>query len=295
MMLPILLLSLAGEATVTLQVPSLHVPGKPFEAAIQLVAPADGASVEGWRLTPAGFQVDGKALAEPGKEPALTLAANEKKTIKIDLGSALPTTGSFQVSWGALAAKKVNVLLPAPAGLNFMADSSTPTADLTKYWVLLRTNRGDVLAEFWPDVAPNHVRNFLDLSYTGFYDNLTFHRVIPGFMIQGGDPDGNGMGGGPRRLKAEFSDRPHLRGVLSMARSQDPNSASSQFFIMHQASPHLNGGYSAFGQVVSGMDAVDRIVNTPRGQADRPKEPQVILHAYVVQAPADPAPFKEGK
>jgi peptidyl-prolyl cis-trans isomerase B (cyclophilin B) len=176
-----------------------------------------------------------------------------------------------------------------------MDEKAMPAAELSKYWVLLGTSRGDILVEFWPDVAPGHVRNFLDLSYTGFYNGLTFHRVIPGFMIQGGDPDGNGTGGGPRRLKAEFNQKKHVRGVLSMARSNDPNSASSQFFVMHQDSEHLDGQYSAFGIVVSGMDAVDKIVNAPRGAGDRPNVPQVINTAVVVKAPADPASFKTQK
>jgi peptidyl-prolyl cis-trans isomerase B (cyclophilin B) len=150
--------------------------------------------------------------------------------------------------------------------------------------VILRTVRGDITVKFWPDVAPNHVRNFLDLSYTGFYKGTTFHRVIPGFMIQGGDPTGTGTGSGPRQLQSEFqAQKKHLRGVLSMARSSDPNSASCQFFIMHAAAPSLDNQYSAFGEVVTGMDAVDKIVNTPRGGNDKPKEPQTILEALVVR------------
>jgi len=288
-----LLLALAGDAKVTLQAPTLHVAGKPYEVTLLLEAGSEPSTVAGWRLTRAGFTLNGEPLAEKGQEPAVELAPGARSTTTLDLSAALPAEGEFKLAWGTLE-RTVKVLEPAPAGLDFESEESVPTEALTKYWALLRTNRGDILAAFWPDVAPNHVRNFLDLCYTGFYDGLTFHRVIPGFMIQGGDPDGNGTGGGPRRLKAEFSDRKHVRGVLSMARSQDPDSASSQFFVMHQTSPHLDGAYSAFGKVVSGMDAVDRIVNTPRGRADRPNEPQVIEHAYVVLAPADPAAFKQG-
>ncbi|HEX6883170.1 MAG TPA: peptidylprolyl isomerase [Planctomycetota bacterium] len=173
-----------------------------------------------------------------------------------------------------------------------MDEAALPAAELAKYWVLLTTNRGDLLAEFWPDVAPNHVRNFLDLSHTGFYDGTTFHRVIPGFMIQGGDPDGSGSGNGPRILKAEFNAKKHVPGVLSAARTPDPNSASCQFFVMHANAPHLDGQYSGFGQLVTGLDVVDRIVKTPRGQGDRPHEPQIIERAVVVKAPADPAAWK---
>ena len=131
--------------------------------------------------------------------------------------------------------------------------------------------------ELNPEAAPETVKNFESLTRAGFYDGLTFHRVIPGFMIQGGDPLGNGMGGAEKKIKGEFSanghDNPikHLRGVISMARSFDPNSASSQFFIMHADAPHLDGNYAAFGKVISGMDAVDEIASIPTDYNDRPK------------------------
>ena len=158
-----------------------------------------------------------------------------------------------------------------------------PLADLAQYRVVLETNQGTMEAEMWPDVAPNHVRNFLDLAYTGFYDGKTFHRVIPGFMIQGGDPTGTGTGNGPRRLKAEFNAKKHEKGVLSMARSSDPNSASCQFFIMHERSPHLDGQYSAFGKVTSGVEVVDKIAKTKTRPGDKPVEPQTIVKARVVK------------
>lgn len=131
--------------------------------------------------------------------------------------------------------------------------------------------------ELYPDVAPVTVANFEKLVREGFYDGLTFHRVIPGFMIQGGDPLGNGMGGAPDHIKGEFRSNgfdnklKHTRGVISMARSMDKNSASSQFFIMHADAPHLDGEYAAFGKVVSGMDAVDEIASIPTDWSDRPK------------------------
>jgi peptidyl-prolyl cis-trans isomerase B (cyclophilin B) len=295
-----LFLLLAGEAKVTVEAPSINVKGEPFKVRLAVEAPADGASLEGWQLTPAAFSVDGKPLAEHGSEPAVTLAAGEKKAVEVDLTSKLAAAGDFELAWGSLPPVKVRALEPAPKTLKFMDEASVPTADLTKYWALLRTNRGDILVEFWPDVAPNHVRNFLDLAATGFYDGLTFHRVMPGFMIQGGDPDGNGGGNGPRRLKAEFNAKKHVRGVLSMARSQDPNSASSQFFIMHAEAPSLDNKYSGFGKVVSGMDAVDRIVSAPGtpipgAGGTRPSTPQVIEKAIVVKVPADPAPYHQSK
>ncbi|MBI5364517.1 MAG: peptidylprolyl isomerase [Planctomycetes bacterium] len=150
----------------------------------------------------------------------------------------------------------------------------------------MQTNRGDLEMEFWPETAPNHVRNFLDLCYTGFYNGLGFHRVIPGFMIQGGDPTGTGSGNGPRSLKAEFSKDPkykHVAGVLSMARSANPDSASCQFFVMHATSPHLDGQYSAFGKLTSGLDVIEKIVNTPRGGQDKPNTPQTIVKATVIK------------
>jgi len=298
-----LLLAFAGDAKVTVELPGYHVAGQSFPVRIQVVAPGDGATVEGWRLTPAGFTLDGKPLADKGAAAALALGGGEKKTIDLDLGTLLAGTADFELAWGDLPAKKVRRLEAVAKELKFMDEASVATANLAQYWVLLRTNRGDILAEFWPETAPGHVRNFLDLSQTGFYDGLTFHRVIPGFMIQGGDPDGTGGGNGPRQLKAEFSDRKHTRGVLSMARRGTPgkkgpddplkDSASCQFFVMHQTYPSLDGSYTAFGKVVAGLAAVDKIVNTPRGQADRPKEPQVILKATVVKAPADATGWRE--
>ena len=136
---------------------------------------------------------------------------------------------------------------------------------------------GDIQLKFFPDVAPNHVQNMVKLAKEKFYDGTTFHRVIPGFMIQGGDPNSknhdrsrHGMGGPGHRVNAEFSNRPHKRGTLSMARSQDPNSAGSQFFICVADSNFLDGQYTVFGEVVSGMEMVDRIVNAKRDGNDNP-------------------------
>lgn len=140
----------------------------------------------------------------------------------------------------------------------------------------------EVIMELYPEVAPNTVNNFISLIQDGFYDGLIFHRVIPGFMIQGGDPDGNGTGGPGYSIKGEFTSNDfknelkHKRGVLSMARSQSPDSAGSQFFIMHEESSQLDGDYAAFGQVIEGMDVVDDIVSVPTEEQDRPKEDQTI-------------------
>lgn len=148
----------------------------------------------------------------------------------------------------------------------------------------------EIVIELYPEIAPNTVRNFLYLAHTGFYEGTIFHRVIPGFMIQGGDPTGTGRGGPGYAIRGEFTangfrnDLKHTRGVVSMARTQDPNSAGSQFFIMVADAPHLDGLYAAFGKVISGMEEVDRIVSAPRGANDRPFEPQKIVKVTVDEA-----------
>lgn len=136
--------------------------------------------------------------------------------------------------------------------------------------------------ELYPEIAPKTVENFEKLAKEGFYNGLTFHRVIPGFMIQGGCPLGNGMGGPGYQIKGEFlangfkNDLKHTRGVLSMARAMDPNSAGSQFFIMHEDAPHLDGQYAAFGKVVKGIEVVDEIASVATDFSDKPKTPQII-------------------
>jgi len=146
---------------------------------------------------------------------------------------------------------------------------------------------GVITAELYPEKAPNTVNNFIALINDGFYDGLIFHRVIPGFMIQGGCPLGEGYGDPGYSIKGEFAaagfvnDLQHDAGVLSMARSQSPHSAGSQFFIMHEASPHLDGQYAAFGKVLEGMDVVEKIVKTPRNLADKPNEPQMMKKVVV--------------
>jgi peptidyl-prolyl cis-trans isomerase B (cyclophilin B) len=141
----------------------------------------------------------------------------------------------------------------------------------------LKTSMGTITIEFFPDVAPNHVENFKKLARSGFYDGTTFHRVIPGFMIQGGDPNSksedrnkHGTGGPGYTIDAEFSDIQHLRGIVSMARSSDPNSAGSQFFIVVRDSAHLDRQYTVFGKVTSGLDIIDQIVTVPRDSRDNP-------------------------
>ena len=148
--------------------------------------------------------------------------------------------------------------------------------------VIEMENGGKMRAELYPEIAPKTVENFISLVEKGFYNGLIFHRVIPGFMIQGGCPDGTGMGGPGYEIKGEFSangfDNPlkHERGVLSMARAQDPDSAGSQFFIMHKDSPHLDGQYAAFGKLLDGFEVLDAIAETATAFDDRPYENQVM-------------------
>lgn len=163
-------------------------------------------------------------------------------------------------------------VLPVVAGENAAAAQQDLQAIIT-------TKFGDIVIRFFPDTAPKHVENFLKLARSGFYDGTIFHRVVPGFVIQGGDPTTKGAdtskygtGGPGYQLEAEFNDRPHLRGTVSMARSRHPDSAGSQFFIVVSEARSLDGKYTVFGEVVSGMEVVDTIVSQPRDQRDMPRE-----------------------
>ncbi|MDP6538614.1 MAG: peptidylprolyl isomerase [Planctomycetota bacterium] len=278
----------AGDPQITWEAPASFLEGAPFEVSIKVSAPADGAPLAGWLLTPSAFTVDGKPVEKRTDGGIVHLAGGAELTLSFDLGPAIAASKAFDGKPFELrfAAKfldstpvEVDVFRQAPEGLDFM---EMDVADLSKYRVLMNTSRGDLLMEFWPDVAPGHVRNFLDLSYSGFYDDLAFHRVIPGFMIQGGCPRGDGTGNGPRTLPAEFNSRKHVAGVLSMARSASPDSASCQFFVMHDVATHLDNQYSAFGQLVSGLEVVDTIVKTPRDRRDKPNTRQSIIKATVI-------------
>lgn len=156
--------------------------------------------------------------------------------------------------------------------------------------IKIEMENGNVItAELYPEIAPITVENFLKLVREKFYDNLTFHRCIPGFVIQGGCPEGTGCGGPGYSIKGEFTKNgvnntlAHSRGVLSMARSSHPDSAGSQFFIMTEAAPHLDGSYAAFGKVLEGMDAVDTIVTQPTDYGDKPITPQVMKSVTVIE------------
>ena len=162
---------------------------------------------------------------------------------------------------------------------------------------VIQTTEGEMVVEFWPDVAPNTVENFKKLAKKGFYDGTAFHRVIKGFMIQGGDPltkdpnaeDRWGTGDPGYKIKAEFNDRPHVKGVLSMARSQNPDSAGSQFFICHAAASHLDRQYTAFGKVIKGEDVLDKIGTTPvtrdaHGNMSKPVKRMEVKSVKIVPA-----------
>ena len=174
------------------------------------------------------------------------------------------------------------------------AQEEKPMTEYQNKVAELHTSSGEIHIRFFPDAAPNHVRNFIDLAQQGFYNGTKFHRVIPGFMVQGGDPntvsgDPNswGTGGAPTQLKAEFNTIPHKRGIVSMARAQHPDSASSQFFIVVNDSPFLDRQYTVFGEVVKGMDVADKIVNAPRDRNDRPNSPTSIERIVIRDARED--------
>jgi cyclophilin family peptidyl-prolyl cis-trans isomerase len=269
---------------------AVHVAGEPFRVHVSFTA---AGPVEGFKLGPAAFELDGKPL---GERPAtlVELAPGTEVDLSFDIGAHLPATGTFKLGYAG-ASKTVDVTVFQAQKRGELKFLDMAPEDLARYRALLITNQGPIQIEFWPDVAPNHVRNFLDLVDTGFYDGILFHRVSPTFMIQGGDPNTRdkpnernswGMGNGPRRIPAEFSDKKHEPGVLSAARGQDPNSASSQFFIMTAANSGLDGKYSAFGKVLSGMEAVGKIAGA-KGEVGndrtvKPTDPQRIERAYVL-------------
>ncbi len=262
--------------------PTTYVMGLAYDVRVEIEAPAGGTVVASWLLSPAAFLIDGQPLGQRADKGALELPEGFKVSGSINLGPYLGERQAFKLSFaGAGEPVEVTTLQQAAAGLDFM---TMPVEELSGYRVLLVTSRGDILIKLWSDIAPNHVRNFLDLAYSKFYDATTFHRVIKDFMIQGGDPTGTGSGTGKRQLTLETSNRPHLRGVLSMARSNAPDGASCQFFIVHKDSRHLDGQYTAFGEVVSGMDSVDRIATTAVGERSKPFETQKIERALVIKA-----------
>jgi cyclophilin family peptidyl-prolyl cis-trans isomerase len=200
----------------------------------------------------------------------------------------------------ASASETTATVAATPATATAPAEEEKPMSAYENKVAELHTSAGEIDIRFFPEVAPGHVKNFIDLAEKGYYNGTKFHRVIPGFMIQGGDPNtisGSpatwGTGGSGKYLKAEFNSISHKRGIVSMARAQDPNSASSQFFIVTSDSPFLDNQYTVFGQVTKGMDVADKIVNAPRGANDRPNQPVSIDSIKIRDAREDekgPAP-----
>lgn len=183
----------------------------------------------------------------------------------------------------------LSVGLPVLAEVKHKTFTKEEIKKMAEKRAIIETKFGNIEVRFFPDVAPNHVNSFIELAKKGFYDGTTFHRVIPGFMIQGGDPNSkdldrskHGMGGPGYTIKAEFNQKPHKRGTLSMARAADPDSAGSQFFICVADAPFLDSQYTVFGEVVSGIEAVDKIVNVPRDRRDNPLE-RVEMKVKIVE------------
>ena len=271
--------------------PKSFYDGVPYIVRIEVTAPKVTTPFAAWLLSPSAFTIDNVPLVPREDATTLTLPPGARLAMEFDLSNFISDAKSFEQKDFKLAYAKeyiekkgidVTYWQQAEDELDFMTIEEERLDD---YNVVFITNRGNLHLEFWPDVAPNHVRNFLDLSYTKFYQGSTFHRVMPGFMIQGGDPDGTGGGKGPRTLPLEPSDRLHVAGVLSMAREDAEDSASCQFFIMHGAGPHLDGKYTAFGRLIYGSEVVDRIATTrTKANTTRPQMEQVIEKVLVLRA-----------
>ena len=240
----------------------------------------------------AGKQMEAKGSAEAGPDKTVDV-----KTIF----PALSTVGTY-VLYAVPKGKSLPEFEGTPLVIEVRADKNGGNQPMvTKVeplrYAVMQTNQGPLTMIFYYDVAPITVDSFLRLSEQGYYDGLTFHRIVPGFVIQGGDPEGNGRGGPGYNLEAEFNDRPHEAGVLSMARATDPNSAGSQFFVCldYTNTKHLDHQYTAFGKVVDGMNAVNKIAAAQLGdpQNGTPKDPQVIESVRVKPVTANQDPYAD--
>jgi peptidyl-prolyl cis-trans isomerase B (cyclophilin B) len=299
---------------VRIDAPDLALEGEPWRVTIEVIVGSERAiELPLWALTSAALELDARP---PGEriQGVLSLAPQQRVSTTLDLSALLaqrapddPSAFSIRHGLGG-EPRSIQWLRRAEKGIDFM---TLPVEQLADYQVVLTTTAGFMWLELWPDVAPNHTRNFLDLAYTGFYDGSKFYRVIPGFMIQGGR-GGDGRPA-PRKVKQEFSTRRHVAGVLSAARlGNDVDSATSEFFIMHKPTPHLDGQYTAYGALVAayprGLEALESVVgavdannklvnelkraapidvNHPYVQAavNNPNPPQSIVKATVVKAP----------
>jgi len=293
----------AAELKTTWSAPQpVLVEGRPLPVRVEIEAPKGG-SLPSWALEPAAFTLDGKPLGERRASAAVDLAPGARLVLEYDLAPALLASKAFPGTrfdlgfareLGASGEVAVDHFVPAAKGADFLKASDEEVA---RHRVLVHTNRGPMLFEVWPDVAPIHARNFLDLAASGFYDGTLFFRVAPDFMIQGGCPETRqsdtsrwGTGRGPRMLKAEFNDKKHERGVLSAARGDQPDTASCQFFVVHGRVEALDGKYTAFGKMLLGDAALDAIAGAKGtvlqdGQTFRPREPQKIESVTVVAVP----------
>lgn len=220
---------------------------------------------------------------------ALTLSACQPKPKIVD------STTPAEESQGIETKTNPEEILNTETGETMANQAINPaegyqrTEEITNFVNIHMANGDNIVVELDPSTAPATVANFQKLVSEGFYDGIIFHRIIPGFMVQGGDPTGTGMGGSKETIKGEFAQNGvennllHKRGVISMARSMDMDSASSQFFLMHADAPHLDGAYAAFGQVVYGLDAVDRIAESKTGANDRPMDPPTMEAVFFVE------------
>lgn len=301
-----------GDYKATFRAPSLLIEGEPYRVTVDILAVGDKpCDMPVWLLTPAAWLVNNKPLMRREAEGKIELQPGQTLSMTIDLAGLVSDRfdgepDDFRVAFadsGMDAQEVISLELPE-RGINF---EELPKEQLGNYHVVLQTTGGMIWLEMWDDVAPNHVRNFLDLASDGFYDGSEFYRVIPTFMVQGGRAASGEAP--PRKLDAEFSSRKHEAGVLSAARlGNDINSATSEFFIVHKKTSSLDGKYSAFGRVLDGMDAVDKIVKgvethyalvnrwaekritmdsqSPLFQKEmnRPNPHQVITQALVVKA-----------
>ena len=304
-MTPALLAVLALQVqapTYSWEASSVLIEKEPWPVSVQIKLPlVERVKVPSWVLTPAAFSLNGRPLARREGESDLVFEPGAELNLNFDLGPAIEHSDAFGAKNFRLSfseddsgeMREVTFLAAAEKGIEFM---DLPEAQLGDYDVVLRTIQGDIWLQLWADVAPGHVRNFLDLAYSGFYDGSKFHRVVPTYMIQGGSARESRPA--PRTLDAEFSSHRHVPGVLSMARLGDdvpgggPNSATCEFFIMHGVAPTLDGNYTAFGQVVTGSGVVDKVANSGNKsylptdlRAHTPPVDQTIFKAIVVRAP----------
>ncbi|QDV08974.1 Peptidyl-prolyl cis-trans isomerase B [Planctomycetes bacterium Poly30] len=302
----------AGDYQASFTAPELFIQNEPYRVTVDFLAVGEKpCQMPVWLMTPAAWLVNNKPLTRREAEGNVELQPGQKLSVSLDLSGFLTERFEgdpidFRLSFAETGVDPKDVIyLGLPErGINF---EELPKEQLGNYQVVLQTTGGPIWLEMWPDVAPNHVRNFLDLASKGFYDGSGFHRVIPTFMVQGGKAASGEVA--PRKLDAEFNSRKHEAGVLSAARlPNDINSATSEFFIVHRKSSGLDGKYSAFGQVIIGMDAVESIVKGVEGnyslinrlaanqvrmdsqnalfqqEMNRPNPPQMITQALVVKA-----------